>query len=124
MSSQNPRWLRGLLTLHKVVYDYRYLHADQCAVFQPGDVVVAALVDAHDDQDSGLGCGKVIPDRLIHAVAVRYGVDTSASLGNRGVSLGYLIVDVCPGDLLRAVLLFRLAVVFSCFFFCKMLIFC
>ncbi|KAK7087415.1 uncharacterized protein [Littorina saxatilis] len=65
--------------------------------YKPGDIVVAALVDAHEPDGQGLNCGEVIPDRLIDAVAVRYGTDNAGTLGSRGVSVGYLIVDVCPG---------------------------
>ena len=64
--------------------------------YKPGDIVIAALVNAHE-MNMGLNCGEVIPDRLIDAVAARYAVDSVSTLTSRGVSVGYLIVDVCPG---------------------------
>ena len=65
--------------------------------YKPGDLVIAALVSAHERDQEGLECGEVIPDRLIDVVAARYGVNKAATL-SRGVSMGYLIVDVCPGE--------------------------
>lgn len=62
--------------------------------YKAGDLIVAALVEAHAPDSTGLGCGMVIPDRLIDAVAARYGADQASS---PMLSIGYLIVDVCPG---------------------------
>ena len=65
--------------------------------YKPGDLIVAALVNAHEPNQQGLDCGKVIPDRLIDAVAARYAANRAATLSH-SVSMGYLIVDVCPGE--------------------------
>lgn len=68
--------------------------------YRPGDVVVAALVNAHERGTTGSDCGAVIPDRLIDAVAARYAAENAADvsgLRSRRVTIGYLIVDVCPG---------------------------
>ena len=66
--------------------------------YKPGDVLVAALVDAHGPGQQGLNCGDVIPDRLMDAVAARFGANRASATIGRGVTMGYLIVDVCPGE--------------------------
>lgn len=73
---------------------------DISLAYKSGDIVIAAIVNAHEPGTSGRDCGTVIPDRLIDAVAARYAADNAAvnsGLNARRVSVGYLIVDVCPG---------------------------
>lgn len=65
--------------------------------YKAGDVIIAALVNAHEPSGQRLGCGASIPDRLIDAVAVKFAADTVADNTNLRLSVGYLIVDVCPG---------------------------
>ncbi|KAK7481552.1 hypothetical protein BaRGS_00027201, partial [Batillaria attramentaria] len=76
--------------------------------YSPGDVVIAAVVNAHEQGTLGVNCGAAIPDRLIDAVAARYAAENAAAnagLNTKGVTVGYLIVDVCPGvDIARSFL--------------------
>ncbi|KAL8562533.1 hypothetical protein ACOMHN_045798 [Nucella lapillus] len=65
--------------------------------YKPGDYVVAALVNPRESDPQKMDCREAIPDRLIEAVAARYAAMTANALSSRGVTLGYLIVDVCPG---------------------------
>ncbi|XP_076452891.1 uncharacterized protein LOC143288376 [Babylonia areolata] len=65
--------------------------------YKPGDYVVMALVNAHASDRQHMTCMEAIPDRLIEAVAVQYSGTRNNVLSSRGLTLGYLVVDICPG---------------------------
>ena len=66
--------------------------------YKPGDIVLLVLFSSGSGSDNLLDCGTTLPDNLINAVAVTYGVNHAHKLNASELEMGYLVVDVCPGE--------------------------
>lgn len=67
--------------------------------YQPADIVIASLVQAHQSGRSPFTCGTGIVPRLASLVAVEWAVSKYKTNNPEkliGVSLGSLVADICP----------------------------
>ncbi|XP_059149160.1 uncharacterized protein LOC131936264 [Physella acuta] len=70
--------------------------------YSPGDIVIASLVQAHLPGRTPFTCGDGIIPRLSSLVAIEWALSNYKRINPNklnGVSLGYMIADVCPDSL-------------------------